>query len=185
MKTITSNIVKTWFKILLTTLILWSVVSLANANYANDSLESKEIGITQSVRNTIQDSLPDPSVTLMEVRAEQVNIRTQYVKSRTGQKPSYTHVDSLYNNFKQDYKDLASYVIAYNELQKIKENDLKAKAYLVIPISILLWLLLIWIGVNRQDKILINVACILLISSVIGTAVVLPILLVGLKLAPF
>ena len=152
-----------------------AVASFANANNAIDSLVGGG-----GVKHRSYDSMVGPSVTLMEVRAGQVNIRSQYIKPRTGQKPSYTHVDSLYNDFKVDYSTLAKSIMKYNQVQKMTENKIKAKAYLSIPISILLWLILIWIGVNRQDRILINISCTLLVASIIGTAIVLPILLQGL-----
>jgi NAD/NADP transhydrogenase beta subunit len=178
-----SNLIKS------TTLILLSVVFANMPTIFANSLEVTETGVKQDSLVTQANNLSGPSVinVMDEVYTRQVNINSKNVKPEyyIQKNSDYTHVDSLFNALKTFTLAIISVKDDIREEQRIREVKLKAKAYSSIPLSILLWLILLIIALNRQNKLLTDLFLFLLIASIIGTFIVLPILLEGLNVVPF
>lgn len=140
---------------------------------------------------TIQKSLDTNSevpIILNEVRTDNLHVSTKNMESQyyTQSDINRKYVDSLVN---ASILSVSTYVTetvleqlkAY-ELSTKQKDSIKAKAYLSIPISLFPLLILLWIGNRTSNKQLITVSLVLLISSIIGTFVVLPTIINGLCL---
>ncbi len=159
-----------WIKVLLTTLLIVNAV-IAKSGTTIDQNN------TNSLR---RDTVSVSTNQLNEVRTNNLYVQTKNIRTRlyTQSDINRNYVDSLYKaSITQLSTQLSNTVVeqlqAYNASTK-QQHYIEAKAYLLVPSSFFLWLILLLIGNKIENKQLIAVALVLLISSIIGTFIVLP-----------
>jgi hypothetical protein len=171
------NIVK---KIVLTTLLFVTSFILKAGYFNVDSSQRIGTGIRKLSDTSVISFTDRPNTTRVFINAKRVTPEYYIQKDA-----NYTHVDTLVylflNKLDNLYEKQVQNEIDY-AIQERKRLELKAKIYLSIPISILIWSFLLFLAIRENHKLFINICSILLIASIIGTFVVLPILLVGLNI---
>lgn len=161
---------KLWVRTLLTTLLIVNVVIAKSGTTTNPDYTNPHRRDTISV-STNQ---------LNEVRTNNLYVQTKNIRTRlyTQSDINRNYVDSLYKaSITQLSTQLSNTVVeqlnAYNTSTK-QQHYIEAKAYLLVPCSFFLWLILLLIGNKIENKQLIAVSLILLTASIIGTFIVLP-----------
>lgn len=178
---------KKWLLRLSTTfiLVLMLVIPSIKGISTNLTVVQEETRISPMLVNDQNSTVYDEqeglftSNSLNEVHTDKVyvtshNVLPQYYIQTDINK---NYVDSIVNSFNNFIKRELDRIIVSkteSELYTIEKKRIEAKAYLSVPISSFLWILLLLFANKIENKQLIIVALSLLIASVIGSFIVIP-----------